>query len=130
MKRLSRILSITFIMVITALCISSCSKDDDKETGKFYTVFLKDVGTISFVKVDLYIYEYNDKNEKIATRSWLSAPKDGSKSFTSVPQATKVKIMIKMDSTQKWIQQVFYLSGDKNNNIVINGDMLIGNKEP
>lgn len=52
------------------------------------------------------------------------------KTFEANEKAEKVKIHITMNSKSSWVQNVFYLEKGKNLDIVINGDVLIGNKEP
>lgn len=120
------------IMLIMLFCVavsfSSCSKDDD-EAEKTYSVTLKDMGTTSLVTIDLTMFEYNETDEIIGTNTWDSVKENEKKSFTSAPDAVKVKIYIKVGSSRKWVQQVFYL---KNNDtsIVIDGKTIIGNYEP
>lgn len=112
------------------LSVSSCSSDDDEvEVGKKYTVAYNTMGSNSAFDVDLTLFEYNDNNEKINSQSWNAVKENQTKTFTSAPQATKVKVYLKMSTKYLWIQQVYYLTG-KNPTITIKDDTMTGSKEP
>lgn len=46
----------------------------------------------------------------------------------------KVKVYVKMEggsqTTIRWVQQVYYLQKGKNIDITVNGETIIGTKEP
>lgn len=118
-------------MILPMIALTACSDDDEsKET----TYTLKWDMDISGGRVDVWMFEYNDKDEIVQNSIVDDIQNNHSESFKAKDNATKVKVKIKMSaygaSKQQWIQQVYYLNAGGNVDININGDTLIGNKEP
>ena len=107
-------------VAFTAICVmlTSCSK-------MFETTYsvTNNTGTSGTV----FIYECNDKNEKInVASSYISSGQ--TKEFTAVENAVKVKLYI--DELNRWVQQVFYLKEGGNIEIIITGKTIVGRQEP
>lgn len=117
------------------LVLTSCGGDDEPD----YTTYTVNytIDDVSNVLVDLTIFEYNETGESVATNS-LSKVKNGTKqTFTASSRTTKVKIYIKMYSSNsssaavyRWVQNVFYLENGKNTDIILTNNTIIGNYEP
>lgn len=124
-----------FCILFLPLILSSCGGDDEPD----YTTYTVNytIDDVQNVLVDLTFFEYNDTGEKIATNSISEAKKGTKKTFTASSRATKVKVYIKMYSSNsaitpayRWVQNVFYLENGKNIDINLTNNTIIGNYEP
>ena len=84
---------------------------------------------------EVRIFEYNDKGDKIYDRK-INNVKQGSKyTYTaSTDDVEKVKVYISVESVfnsrSGWVQRVFYLNKNKNTDIFLESNTVIGSKEP
>ena len=126
MKKILLIMAI----ILPMIALTACSDDESKET----TYTLKWDMDFSGGRVDVWMFEYNDKDEIVQNSIVDDIQSNHTESFKAKDNATKVKVKVKMSaygaSKQQWIQQVYYLNAGGNVDININGDTLIGNKEP
>ena len=107
----------TLMLLLATLLMTSCNK----ELSKSYTL-INNTGMDGTV----FVHECNDANETINIQSETIV--DGSsKSFVAAHGTIKVKLFIK--DLNKWVQQVFYLN-EESTSITIDGETVIGNKEP
>lgn len=118
-------LLILLCITVFSICLSSCSKEEDEEA----TYTLKWQSYASFVD-DVYIFEYSESGDKIASNEVGKPSTSQSYKFTANKRAVKVKVYYEFDGTPMWIQQVFYLEKGKNIDIVVNGETMVGRKEP
>lgn len=111
MKRHPLLLIIS-AFIITIAILSSCSKEEEK----YYTIYY-DIISGYKCDVDMTIYEYNEKGEKINSHIWNNVEGEEEMTFTASSKAVKVKIHLDMVYTKErikqWVQQVYYL--EKNN---------------
>ena len=112
---------------------SSCSKNDDpKETTYTFSYNLPGYESVS---TNITIFEYNQAGEKIANNSF-DIPSSGiySKKFTANSMAEKVKVYVVMKAgtvtSNRWVQQVFYLTTGSNTDIEMTGSTKVGTSEP
>ena len=115
------------IICFTMICVglSSCSKDEDDESTYTFTW-----DTSSYMIDDVYLFEYSEAGDKIASNE-VGSPSQGHKyKFTATSRAVKVKVYYEINGKPRWVQQVFYLEKGKNKDIVVNGESMVGSKEP
>lgn len=124
MKKILFLLAMLPMFVFTA-----CSSDDDESGSTTYTVTW-DMSEHELVTTDIIAFEYSSSGDKIANNKMENCKTGTKKSFKANEKAEKVKIYITMNSKSSWVQNVYYLEKGKNLDIVINGNVLIGSKEP
>lgn len=139
--------------IIAMLTICSCDSGDYEYRGRnpgkspsTYTViydvdiseFLEPLPDQTVVKQDVFIKEYNDKNECINIQEAHNVKNGDNKKFTAHDMAEKVTVYYEVKTSYKdlektmglWLQQVFYLEKGKNISITISGDTRVGSAEP
>ena len=124
-----------FCVMFLPFIFSSCGGDDEPNYTTYTVNYNLD--DVSNVLVDLTLFEYNDAGESVATNSLSRAKKGTKQTFTASSRTTKVKVYIKMYSSNssispiyRWVQNVFYLENGKNTDINLNNNTIIGNYEP
>ena len=121
----------TSFLMLLVLLMSSCEKDEP--TADITTYTFKYNAAYSENPIDVMIFEYNDKNERVGQQSFrvyngyeqvFTANKNSTK--------TKVRMIIRGDivDVQRWVQQVFYLDIGGNINIEVHGKTVVGQSEP
>lgn len=125
MKKLVTILAIALSMIAMT---TSCTKDPVVKAKKYS--FQTELNW----SIKAYLFEYNDAGDKINSQTVEKAEVGQVYPFTAHEDATKVKCYIKYTilgkSESKWVQQVFMLKEGSTVAIDVNGDTIIGNKEP
>ena len=122
---------IKFILLLLAgICFFTCCERQPENVSKHYSVtWDRHPGYENTV----VIFECNDVGEIIQNHS-TSFKQGMTKTFTSPPTATKVKIHVTIKSvagnTVGYVQQVFYLSSEQTTKIIIDENTLIGNNQP
>jgi len=74
--------------------------------------------------------EYDINGFCIANNSIESSVTGQNYIFIANENSELVKIYLKMGSTSRWVQQVYYLNKGKNTDIVIDGHTIVGTLEP
>ena len=114
------------------LCFTSCSEDDE-DFPLAYTIWCNtDIGGYSN---EVRIFEYNEYGDKIYNRKITDIKKGKKYSFTAATKdVAKVKIYISVESVynsyNKWVQRVYYLNKNKENNIYLESSTVLGPNEP
>ena len=128
-----------FIIALAALAgflFNACEKEGIAPDPTTYTIKMQMSGVTpeSKVKLDLIAFEYNQENEKIASNSMNQTNTSDIHTFTANSKSVKIKIYASMSTTLStkhyWIQQVFYLEPEKNVEIVLKDDTMLGPDEP
>lgn len=119
MKRF--LLCLTAIVLIT---LSSCSKET---TYTFRDNMNYSGSTMSRLTI---LKEYDINGFCIANNSIESSVTGQNYIFIANENSELVKIYLKMGSTSRWVQQVYYLNKGKNTDIVIDGHTIVGTLEP
>lgn len=117
-----RILLFLFGTALMAL-LSACSEYDKLTT---YTVISEYNNELW--DNNLLVFECNDVGDKIAVHEIEDVEIGRNYLFTAVPAATKVKIYD--DSLNEWYQLVYLLNKEGHTTIVLNGESIVGSKEP
>ena len=137
MKKIFRflLLCVTFLFVFT-----SCSNVDDYEyednpiLSSTYTVLYSSVNPPDGVKIDVTVFEYNDKDEAIHQSHMDNVRMGSTKKFTAKEKSQKLKVYIVTSSESQsdffWIQQVYYLEPGNNILIDITDNIWVGKVEP
>ena len=88
----------------------------------------------SLISTDIWLFEYNDKDESVGNNTVDDVQDNYTEVFKANEQAVKVKVQIRMSggttSSNRWVQQVYYLTKGGNTDIKIDGETIIGTKEP
>ena len=132
MKRLI----IIALVALAGFLFCACEKEEPIPGPTTYTIRMQMSGVTpdSKVKLDLNAFEYNQENEKIASNSMKKTNTGDVYTFTANSRSVKVKIYVAMSTTLStkyyWIQQVFYLEPEKNVEIVLKDDTMLGPDEP
>lgn len=120
------------LLMTSIMCFTACSGDED-DFPATYTIWCNtELGGYSN---EVRIFEYNDKGDKIYDRI-INNVKQGSKyTYTaSTDDVEKVKVYISVESVfnsrSGWVQRVFYLNKNKNTDIFLESNTVIGSKEP
>lgn len=117
----------SMVLLLSALSFMSCSKDEDESAQYTFT------NTTSFTDV-VYLFEYDSSGDKINSQTIEPVIQDKKYTFTADENAVKVKVYYKysiLSSTySRWIQQVFVLKPGKTIDIVLEGETIVGSKEP
>lgn len=111
--------------------LTSCSDDDDPASTSYtFNWELEDYPSIT---TTVMLFEYNTEGEKVANNS-IECHQGLSKVFNANEKTEKVKVYVKMEggsqASIRWVQQVYYLQKGKNIDITVNGETIIGVKEP
>lgn len=130
MKKILFLLAILPMIVFTA-----CSDDDDsKQKQTSYTLKWNMSESSSLISTDVWLFEYNDKDESVGNNTVDDVQDNYTEVFKANEQAVKVKVQIRMSggttSSNRWVQQVYYLTKGGNTDIKIDGETIIGTKEP
>ena len=120
------------IMMVAMLGIgfTSCSNDDDDDP----TTYTLKWNTPTDGVENVMLFEYTENGDKIGNHSVDNLTQNGSYKYTASEKAIKVKIyfdaVIGTLSSPRWVQQVYYLKSGTNTDIEVNGNTIIGRKEP
>lgn len=119
-------LKISMLFLSLALLFSSCEKED-VGTNKY--TFRND-----YMTSDVIIFECTSEGHKINSQSINNCEVGKTYTFTAVPQASKLKVYVTysvfFEEKSKWVQQVYLLDKKATTSIILDGDTLLGNKEP
>lgn len=125
---MKRLLSIASAVLWALILLSSCSKEEKDSTYSIICNFDTEISTT------IMVFECDNQGNKLANHTIDDVVKGQEYSFTAIPEATRVKIYYKQESfwgtTNRWVQQVFILRSRENTSILIDGNTLVGNKEP
>lgn len=115
---------VSFLLLILSaiLCFSSCEQED---LPRKYSI----QNNTSFDINELYVCEYNDRGERVYNHTVEYVSRGRIYNFTALNEDV-VKVKIYVEDFDKWIQQVFYLDDEGVTKITINGNTLVGYKEP
>lgn len=136
---MKKFLSMTLLLTAMFLTFSSCSKDDDEKKEEVqdttYTFSLTaDDPSSKGITTDITLFEYNDKDERVAQKHVKDCRKGHVETFTASSNSQKVKIYMTntkgSQSIYRWVQQVYYLEKGKNVSIVVTGETRVGTTEP
>lgn len=125
------------LCVIGIATMSGCKKDEEENEAKY--TFRTDMTFLGYegYEPDYYyiLFECDQSGSKIKNNRIEPVIKGKEYTFTADKNATKVKVyyhysVSTLYSTTKWVQQVFTLEKGKNTPIVLNGETLVGVKEP
>lgn len=126
MKKVLLMLALLPIFLFT-----SCSDDDDPASTSY--TFNWELEDYSMITTNVILFEYSADGEKVANNT-IECHQGLSKVFTANEKTEKVKVYVKMEggsqTTIRWVQQVYYLQKGKNIDITVNGETIIGTKEP
>lgn len=121
------------LVIALPLVLASCSNSKDDEPSLTTYTFNYEFEGSSLLTTNVILFEYSSEGEKVANTS-IDCYKGLSQEITANDKSEKVKVYVKMQSggttTNRWIQQVFYLKKGNNTNITLNGETIIGTKEP
>ena len=122
---------ILFLLAIALpLVFASCSKDDEPSLTTY--TFNYELEDHSLITTEVILFEYSSEGEKVANTS-IDCHNGLSKKITANDKSEKVKVYVKMQggstTSNKWVQQVFYLKKGNNTDITVNGETIIGTKE-
>ena len=127
MRKLLLLFSAMTVMLV------SCEKMGGNKT-KTVTVELS--SELSFMDFDnIKVFEYTEAGDKVGSNT-IDSPKAGQSYTVTITSERAEKVKVYLDySTMfdsrniKWVQQVFFLD-NANTTINLNGETMIGNKEP
>ena len=113
------------LLCVAAIGFSSCEKE---ETVAIYT-FRND-----FVNSEVMLFEYTAEGDKINSQTIKNCVKGETYTFVALPQAVKVKAYLTysvlFEEKSRWVQRVYLLDKKTTTEIVVNGETIIGIKEP
>lgn len=125
---MKHLLSIASALLLALLLLSSCSKEGKGSTYSVICNFDTEISTT------IMVFECDDQGNKLTNHTIDDVVKGQEYSFTAIPEATRVKIYYRQETfwgtTNRWVQQVFILRNRENTSIVIDGNTIVGNKEP
>ncbi len=122
------------LLLITTICclgiMNSCTKEGADESKYTFTHNFE-----GLTSCDIILFEYTESGDKVNSNSIDDCEKGKTYTFTATPQAVKVKVYAKYSTifssnTSKWVQQVYYLTKGGTTDIKVDGETIIGNKEP
>lgn len=112
---------LSLILVISSLTLfSSC----EGIFGQEYTI----TGDYYWTGDDLFIYEYNNAEERVGSHTINNLVSGKEYTFTASSNAEKVKIRYYSNGNYSWVRHVFYL--DDITEIELNGSTMVGTREP
>ena len=118
------------LLFVAAVSLFTCCEKQPANVSKKYSVTWN---RLPGYENTVVILECNDVGDIIQNHS-TSFRQGMTKTFSSQPTATKVKIHVTIKSTAGntvgYVQQVFYLSSEQTTNIIIDENTLIGNNQP
>jgi hypothetical protein len=124
-----RKVKIMLVLLAVISFFTSCEKQPENVSKQYSITWNRQPGYENTV----VILECNDVGDVIYNHS-TSFRQGMTKTFSSQPTSTKVKIHVTINSvagnTVGYVQQVFYLSPNQTTSIVINENTLIGNNQP
>ena len=133
MKKLNY-LSLMLLCAAISLSFSACSDDEEVVNDTTYTFMYYDVEQPEVFEIDVTLFEYNDKEERIAQNSIEDIEDGFSKQFVANKNAQKVKVYLttryNSSSVYNWVQQVYYLEPGKDTKIEVTGTSIVGTSEP
>lgn len=119
------------LALLPIFLFTSCSDDDDPASTSY--AFNWELEDYSMITTNVILFEYSADGEKVANNT-IECHQGLSKVFTANEKTEKVKVYVKMEggsqTTIRWVQQVYYLQKGKNIDITVNGETIIGTKEP
>lgn len=119
------------LALLPIFLFTSCSDDDDPASTSY--TFNWELEDYSMITINVILFEYSADGEKVANNT-IECHQGLSKVFTANEKTEKVKVYVKMEggsqTTIRWVQQVYYLQKGKNIDITVNGETIIGTKEP
>lgn len=132
------------LIIASVLCVASCSKPEiEKDTT--YTInyqinnssFAEQLPGASY-KESIIVREYNDNNECIDIRNVGFISYGDKKLLTANKNTEKITVRIKLDiqyngkeaSKSWWVQHIYVLEHNTNNNVYLDGHTIIGDVEP
>ena len=119
------------LALLPIFLFTSCSDDDDPASTSY--TFNWELEDYSMITTNVILFEYSADGEKVANNT-IECHHGLSKVFTANEKTEKVKVYVKMEggsqTTIRWVQQVYYLQKGKNIDITVNGETIIGTKEP
>lgn len=125
---MKRLLFIILAISLAAFMSFSCTKE--KENAMYTIVCNFDTA----INTTIMVFECDDQGSKLANNVIDDAEEGQEYSFTAIPEATRVKVYYKQETfwgtTDKWVQQVFVLRDQENTEILLDDNMIVGNKEP
>lgn len=126
---------ILFLLAMLPMFVfMACSDDDDEKQATYTLKYDMSGSSSSMVNVSVWLFEYNDKDEVVGTNTVNDIPETYTETFNANPLSVKVKAQYRLSagssSSNRWVQQVFYLSKSGNVDINIDGETVVGTKEP
>ena len=119
------------LALLPIFLFTSCSDDDDPASTSY--TFNWELEDYSMITTNVILFEYSADGEKVANNT-IECHQGLSKVFTANEKTEKVKVYVKMEggsqTTIRWVQKVYYLQKGKNIDITVNGETIIGTKEP
>lgn len=132
------------LIIASVLCVASCSKPEiEKDTT--YTInyqinnssFAEQLPGASY-KESIIVREYNANNECIDIRNVGLVSYGDKKLLTANKNTEKITVRIKLDiqyngkevSKSWWVQHIYILEHNTNNNVYLDGHTIIGDVEP
>lgn len=123
---------VLFMLALLPIFLFTSCSDDDDPASTSYTFNWK-LEDYSMITTNVILFEYSADGEKVANNT-IECHQGLSKVFTANEKTEKVKVYVKMEggsqTTIRWVQQVYYLQKGKNIDITVNGETIIGTKEP
>lgn len=130
MKKLFGLMLLCATMVLS---LSSCSDDDEVKETTYTLNYLADDAPDGF-EIDITLFEYNDKDERVGQNNIDDVKKGYSETFVAGKNSKKVKVYMVTKynsiSDYTWVQQVYYLELSSNIDINLTNDIRINKNEP
>ena len=128
-SRKNLIIRYALLTLVAVISLSSCSKENDRET----TYTFKFNMDASGVTVSATVYEYSGSGETVGQRTF-NCVKGFSEVVTVSSKAEKVKVKLTLKAGSNtgvvWVKQIYYLEKGKNVNIEVVGATTVVEKEP
>lgn len=126
---------ILFLLAMLPMFVfMACSDDDDEKQATYTLKYDMSGSSSSMVNVSVWLFEYNDNDEVVGTNTVNDIPETYTETFNANPLSVKVKAQYRLSggslSSNRWVQQVFYLNKSGNVDINIDGETVVGTKEP
>lgn len=139
---MKKLFSMTLLFTAMVLTLSACSKDDDDEVGRreeavnttYMFSYTAEDGSSQGLTTDITLFEYNDKDERVAQNHVKNCRTGYKGSFKANNLSQKVKVYLTISNGKQtvynWVQQVYYLEKGKNVQVAVTGETRIGKTEP
>lgn len=126
----TKILLLIFLFCLTI--VTSCSGDEDSSATTY--ALKNEMTNIDGVTIDIACFEYNSIGESIGMNTVTNIRHGNNRTYIANDNAVKVKVYEiirgKYKTSYVWIQQVYYLKKNRNINITISDDTIVGPIEP